>query len=273
MTIEKIDDKQLMTLQGQVPTTGEAATAFVIVSEQHLEIANENTKGVKLLIKQIEEFFKPHKQRATAVHKGLCEDEKKLIDPLKQAEEIYKQKMFAFHQAENKRLEDEARLRALDIQKEKERAIAKINNQIEKIKGQTQDIVAQRTALEAMLEDPNVSDEEAGIIRSQIETLTAAIANKQETVELKELTVNDIATTPEPAAIPEKSAKPKGTSFSTEKVPESVFNPEALCKWVLSTNTFGIIDWNMGQIKKLLNAGMTLPGIKIIEKPAIKTRV
>lgn len=270
---EKIDDKQLVTIKQQVPEKVKEAQVFQITSEQETNTANERVKDIKRLLKMIEESYKRIKDKMNEAKAAVLVEERSFTDPLKKAEEIYKQKMYAFHQAENKRLEEEARQKALEIQKEKERAIAKINNQIEKIKGQTQDIVAQRTALEAMLEDPNISDEEAGIIRSQIEVLTSAIANKQETVELKELTVNDIATTPEPAAIPEKSAKPKGTSFSTEKVPESVFNPEALCKWVLSTNTFGIIDWNMGQIKKLLNAGMTLPGIKIIEKPVIKTRV
>lgn len=63
------------------------ADTIKIVSKDDYDMAFNYLKGVKALIKTIKDHFKPHKDRAKAVHTALCDDEKNKLQPLLSAEQ------------------------------------------------------------------------------------------------------------------------------------------------------------------------------------------
>jgi hypothetical protein len=101
-----------------------SANAIAITDSASYQAAVEFGKGVKALQKKITDFFAPHKQRAHAVWKALCDDERSQITPTEEAERIVKRKLLDFKRQEDARAEVERREREAHARKlEEERRL------------------------------------------------------------------------------------------------------------------------------------------------------
>lgn len=84
------------------------ARGFQVVDTQSLENAAEFLKTVKALRKEIEDKLGPNRQKAYEVWKALCTFEKECDSPLAQAEEIIKERIAAYMQAQEAKQRIEA---------------------------------------------------------------------------------------------------------------------------------------------------------------------
>lgn len=119
--------KQAETLVGQVPQAELAdeqqlnrevtdiefqAESLVILSDDDYTAAGEFGKMLKQKAAQVTSFFKPMKDSAYQAHKAICDREKAMLTPLKNAEKTVKKAMGDyFAEQERKRQEAEAAAR------------------------------------------------------------------------------------------------------------------------------------------------------------------
>lgn len=85
------------------------AEAFVVASDEEYASAAEFGKLLKQKAKQVTDFFKPMKDNAYQAHKAVCDREKSMLVPLRNAEKIIKKAMGDYTlEQERKRREAEA---------------------------------------------------------------------------------------------------------------------------------------------------------------------
>lgn len=99
----------------------QAAKALQVTTDRELDDANEVLKGVKTLIKSIQEWFKERKDKARAALNDLIGEEKKNLNPLFETERIIKGKMLPYIE-EQKRKQREAEEAARRAREEAEAA-------------------------------------------------------------------------------------------------------------------------------------------------------
>jgi hypothetical protein len=130
-------------------TLVERAKALKIVDQKSYERAAQHLLGVTALRREIEQHHGPLKRAAHAAWQRVIEAERKLLDPIAQAEAIYKRSI-AGYQGEQRRVEDERRAQAEAAarrQAEKEREL-----QIE----QAEEQGADAEEIESMINEPLV---------------------------------------------------------------------------------------------------------------------
>lgn len=98
----------------QLAVTETAETEITISDAATREIACNFLKAVKARIKQVTEFWSEPKKKAADAHKAICEQEKKFLQPLRDAEAKVKEKIGVFDLAERKRLQEEEERRRQD---------------------------------------------------------------------------------------------------------------------------------------------------------------
>lgn len=113
-------------------STVEMAHSMTVETQLDYNNAAEVCKDIKWKAKQIEEYWKPLKEKAHAAWKDICGKEKQFLNPLSEAENAIKGKMASFQRAkmeqerllkeeqERFRKEEEARLLALAVKAEEE---------------------------------------------------------------------------------------------------------------------------------------------------------
>lgn len=116
--LEPVDEQRL----GKEVTDIEfQAEALVVSSEDDYKAAGEFGVMLKRKAAQVVSFFKPMKDSAYQAHKAVCDREKAMLAPLKNAETIVKKSMAAYvEEQERKRRElEEAQRRAAEAERER----------------------------------------------------------------------------------------------------------------------------------------------------------
>ena len=92
-----------------------------IVDEQQLTRDGEFGKMLKKKASQVTTFFKPMKDSAYQAHKAVCDREKAMLTPLRNAEKTVKQVMSAYiaEQERKRREAEEAARRAAEAERER----------------------------------------------------------------------------------------------------------------------------------------------------------
>src|ERR1700679_2437958 len=110
-------------IEAEVPAVVSWARGLSIQNPDDYSVAGERLKQIKGMAKRITEFFKPMKQRQDEAKRALLDAEKKLSDPLDEAEGLAKRAMLTYQQAQQQKAEAERRrLQAIaDEQARKER--------------------------------------------------------------------------------------------------------------------------------------------------------
>lgn len=92
----------------------EQAQVIEIASSEEFEFAAEWLRSVLVPLKdQIRQTFRPHIQRAHELHRMLCADEKRFMEPIERAEAIVKTTMGGYHarvESERRAAEQRARI-------------------------------------------------------------------------------------------------------------------------------------------------------------------
>lgn len=91
----------------QIAVAETAGTEIVVTDAATRETACEFLKAVMAQKKRVIDFWAEAKKKAAEAHKAICNQEKSMLDPLKDIESRVKAKIGAFDLAERKRLAEE----------------------------------------------------------------------------------------------------------------------------------------------------------------------
>ena len=107
--LEPVDEQQL---NREVTDIEFQAESMVILSDEDYTAAGEFGRLLKQKAAEVTSFFKPMKDSAHQAHKAICDREKAMLKPLKNAEAVVKKAMSDyFTEQERKRQEAEAAAR------------------------------------------------------------------------------------------------------------------------------------------------------------------
>ena len=97
------------------------AESLVIQTDEDYAFAGEFGKMLKKKASQVTTFFKPMKDSAYQAHKAVCDREKAMLTPLRNAEKTVKQVMSAYiaEQERKRREAEEAARRAAEAERER----------------------------------------------------------------------------------------------------------------------------------------------------------
>lgn len=262
----------LTTLKEKVSPALQEAQALVIRSRDDYQAALECVKGVKVLIKQIEEHHKPIKKKLDEAKKTVLDQEKALLSPLQEAERLYKKKMGDYDDEEERRAQEAARKEQERLNKLAEKALEKVNAKLDRLKGQGANIDKQIAELETMLQDPDITDTEAAAVEAKINSLTVSKQQTESGIQEAMEKVEDLAA-PDPTTV--DYAPPKTEGMSSSKTLEvEIVNPMSLIKAIAAgAIPIGAVKaFDLVLLKKLANAGLAIPGVKATPKREIRVR-
>lgn len=116
--LEPVDEQQLTQ---EVTDIEFRAESFVIQTPEDYEAAGEFGKMLKQKAAEVTGFFKPMKDSAYQAHKAVCDREKAMLTPLKNAEKIVKKTMgdYLMEQERIRREAEEAARRAAEEERER----------------------------------------------------------------------------------------------------------------------------------------------------------
>jgi DNA repair exonuclease SbcCD ATPase subunit len=246
------------------------AGQLVVDSQDTLTLAKGMVGQIKGLREKIKGTFRPIIEKAFAAHKEAVAQEKRYLGPLDTAEGIIKGKMGGYlNELERQRRAEEERLQDLAA-KDRDKRLAAIDRKIEALMGKEGDLREQLQVLTLAL-DASESEEEAQAIRTQINVLNAKLQITTERIQVQEQKVEEV-TMPEIITVDNKP-KVEGMSDRKDPVP-AVVDPMALVRAIADKDVpLSVIDWNMGNIKKLIKAGVFVPGVKVEWRRNISVRV
>ena len=115
---EIVDEQQLSR---DVPDIEFQAESLVIQTDEDYAFAGEFGKMLKKKASQVTTFFKPMKDSAYQAHKAVCDREKAMLTPLRNAEKIIKQaiNIYDAEQKRKRREAEEAARRAAEAERER----------------------------------------------------------------------------------------------------------------------------------------------------------
>lgn len=266
-----VAEQEIKELEGKALSITESAGGLEVKSEEDMEVAHGYLKGIKDLIKEVKATFDPicesnHKAWKVSLAARTTQQE-----PLEKAEKVIKGKIGGCMDiCEKQRQEEEKKARGV-AQKEQDRVLKAVKKRIETLIKKGGDIQENISTLKHELEDPELSPIEEAAITAQLEILEAEAEGNAEKVEQK--TAEAVAPTyVAPIAVVTSRPKVKGLSSTVKKV-GTVTNAMALVKAVAAgTIPISVIKFDIAAINKLLNAGMTLPGVSSKDDRTVTVR-
>lgn len=134
-----MEDNQLTIIEKEQKSILDQIQEITINNEEDNIKAGNFLKQIKPVIKNIETYWKPLKESASKAHKDLCDKEKEMLKPLKEAEIEIKAKMSKYisEQEEKARKEQEA------LRKAQEEEALKQLEEAEKLKAEGKELEAQ----------------------------------------------------------------------------------------------------------------------------------
>ena len=115
---ELVDEQQL---NREVTDIEFQAESMVIQNDEDYAAAGEFGKLLKQKAAQVTSFFKPMKDSAYQAHKAVCDREKAMLTPLKNAESVVKKAMSNYFMEQERRRKEaeEAARRAAEAERER----------------------------------------------------------------------------------------------------------------------------------------------------------
>lgn len=261
----------MVDLDKQIAPVVQDANTLMIATDAQAGATVEVLNTVNKLIKEVNDTFDPIIDKANKAHKEAIAQRNRHRDPLTSAKAIITDKV-AGYQREQKRLADlEAQKQADLIRKEREALAKKAQARIDALADKSLDISEQIAALEKVLEDPTLSDEEAQVYQGKINMLLVRQNQANGAIQVKQAEVETIVAAPIPQAATSNFKVPGLTTRSSKVGVVSDF--AKLVKSVAAgTVPIGVLTFDQGTINKLANAGMIMPGVDISTKETNYTR-
>lgn len=110
-TIRESVKSDATDFRDRVSTLADQARALQVMDQESYDRAAQAVRGVAQLRKEIVAHHEPMKRAAHAAWQAVLEQERKLLDPVAEAERIFKQRLAAYD-AEQRRIEAESRAQA-----------------------------------------------------------------------------------------------------------------------------------------------------------------
>ena len=256
-------------LQQQFVPVITRAKALTVGSDAELVMAKEVAQTIKAFQKEVDSTFDRIIEKAHVTHKEALAQKKRHMDPLAEAEKRIKQLIGDYLTlVENERKKEAERLAGI-ARKERETELRKIQAEIDDKLAQYSGIEEKIGALQEALADADhdrftLVNAKLAALYAEQEKLTSEAAETQESVNIINLIPSPIINVQAP--------KVKGLSSKVNLIPQ-VVNAMALIKAVAEGNVPPtVIDFNMSNIKKLVNAGMKLPGVAVTEQRNVSVR-
>jgi hypothetical protein len=237
------------------------ANTLAVQSQDDMIMANAMLQGIKAIKKEINESCDPIIKAAHDTHKKAVAQKKVFMEPLDRAEGVIKGKIGGYlDYLDAERRKEEARLRE-KAEKQQAKEMEKANKKVEALIEKAGGVEDQIKAIEAELEDPELTNTEIELLTAKRDSL---VLDRDRTNRVIQETVDRVeAKASVPTPIPAREApKVKGLSSAVKIVP-SVVNSMALVRAVADGRApLGVIKaWDMSVISKLVNAGMNVPGV------------
>lgn len=256
-------------LQQQLVPVITHAKALKVNSDEELVIAKDVAQTIKAFQKEVDSTFDQIIERAHVTHKEALAQKKKHMDPLVEAEKRIKRLIGDYLTlAENERKKEAERLAEIARQ-ERETELHKIQSEIDEKLTQYSGIEEKIGALQEALADADhdkfaLVNAKLAALYAEQQKLTSEAAQTQESANVLNLIPSPVLNVQAP--------KIKGLSSKVNLIPQ-VVNAVALIKAVAEgTVPPTVIEFNMSNIKKLVNAGMKLPGVAVTEQRNVSVR-
>jgi hypothetical protein len=256
-------------LQQQLTPLVIRAKTVIVSSDEELVVAKEIAQTVKAFQKEINDTFDPIINKTRQAHKEALAQKKRHMDPLVEAEDRIKLLIGNYLTfVENEKKKEAERLAELARQ-EREAELRKIQSEIDGKLSQYSSVEEKIVALQTAMADADqdrfaLIDAKLSALYAEQENLTSKAAEVQELVNVLNLVP--------PQYVNIAAPKVKGLSSRVNRIPQ-VVNAMALIKAVASGEVPPtVIEFNMSNIKKLVNAGMKLPGVSVTEQRNVSVR-
>lgn len=269
------DNQEMQALAKRVPPILEHALGLEVTTQESKAVALDRAQGAKLVMKEIDETFDELITQAHQLHKTALAKKARWYDPVKQAFDTYVRKIKLFEQAEMDRQKAEARKVAEEQEAARRKALEAASKKLAALKDGVGNLVELRAALEQKLEcDPELSDEEAQVLRTELAAVQAKLNAKTEETQKVETRVIEAAmpvTADMPRIAPEKE---KGMAKSIKKKIRSI-NTKALMRAIVdgkvTIDPDQLMTWKLGKLTTIIQA-VDLPGVSWEEDLDISVR-
>jgi hypothetical protein len=229
------------------------AQCLTIIDDDTMQQATDLKRAYKQGEKDAAEKIKPFKDRINDIKKQILDAEKALtVEGFKFAADIVMEKINArvnFLEAERRK--EEARLKEI-AEKDRQKRLNSINGALDKLLEKQTDLTAQRQSLEDRIQAPDVTEEEADIIRTRIEAIDKKLGQVSQRVETKQIAMEETAA---PMTVSVNNfEKPKGMSSKIVWKLVEIFNPKALLRAIVDgLVSIACITFNTAKIEQKAN--------------------
>jgi len=256
----------------EIPALIDEAKAIQVKCDEDVVLCRDFLLTVKALKRKANGVFGPMKDKAYAAHKEICNQEKAVVGELHEAERVVKNKMGLYQEAQEAIREAKAKEQALRVKKAYDEALRRAEASVKKITGGAPDIEEKIKKLDNELYNPNITDLEEAAMRAEREVLQAKLENIAAKVEEKREAVEEMPVTYAPPIPKAPAPKVDGVSYRT-KIEVKVTNPRLLLKAVVEGKVPpSVVKFDATAIKKLVTAGMKLPGVSVKRSKGVVVR-
>jgi bisphosphoglycerate-dependent phosphoglycerate mutase len=250
------------------------ANSLAIQSTEDIERGRDAIRGIKALLKEIDDTFDPIIAKAHQVHKEAVSQKKRHVEPLEKAKRVIEGKIADYTAMIGREAREAAAKQAEESLKARAKVIEAETRKLEKLCEKATGMQEELDIIEKEFLKPDLTETEEMVLSARRNNLIAKLNQTSDVIVEKQAVIDEKATM---VSVPERNegllnVKVKGVVSREEKIPE-VINPMALVKAVADGRCpITVIDWNMSAIKKLVNAGLVLPGVLITLKKSISIR-
>ena len=132
------ENKEILVLEQNTNSIVEQINGIVINDQETYENAVSIAKKIKEANNQVKEYWKEPKEAAAKAHKDICAKEKLMLEPLKQAESILKNKLVTYTEEQKRKAAEEERR----IREEQERLALEQLQKAEELRKQGNEVEA-----------------------------------------------------------------------------------------------------------------------------------
>jgi len=255
------------------------ATALVISDDDSMQLAVEMKRAYKQGEKDAADKIKPFKDRVNEIKDQILKAEKSLtVNGYKHAADLVVNKInMRVDILEEERKAEEKRINDL-AERDRQKRLNSINGALDKLLEKQTDLNAKRQSLEDRIQAPDVTEEEADIIRTRIEAIDKQLGQVSQRVETKQVAMEEVSA---PMTVSVSNFdKPKGMSSSIVYEVHEIHNPKAVLRAILDgTLSIACVNFNVAKIKqagndqvKGTNTAPNIPGVTFIAKRDTRIR-
>lgn len=247
------------------------AKGLVFTSPKDLETGADGIRRIKERRKLIQDHHRPIIDAAHKAHKVAVAKEKELLAPLDEAERIIRDGMDAYTTEQRRKEEEQRRQLEEQARLEARQKVDAAKKKIAAMIGEGKAEAEQITLLEEALHAETTTDEEAAVIRSQLEVLRVSAEDRATAAAVAQYEVEQELMAPAVAPVA-PAEKVEGVSSQTV-VSVRVVNLRELCRAIAD----GIVpekavSENNSTLRSLAKAGMILPGCRVETKQSVRVR-